>query len=186
MHSLNIIGIAGKKHSGKDTIHKIIHNACRHEYVVLHKPFAEPLRREVAEAAGISLDYLEENKEHFRLILQGWGTNFRRKLCGDDYWIVKWRATINYLKEHLQSSTIVVVPDVRFLNEAAAIKELGGKLWNVAMVNGPRHIEDAHPSETQLDYYQEFDWLVKNEFGNVNDLKNKVIKQLHTYDIHTN
>jgi hypothetical protein len=176
--NLHIIGIAGKKHSGKDTIHKIIHNACRHSFVVEHKPFAEPLKREVAEAAGISLEYLEENKENFRLILQGWGTDFRRRLVAEDYWIVKWKAAIHYLKEHSMHPIIIVVPDVRFLNEANAIKEEGGKLWSCAMVNGPTRTDDTHDSETQLDYYQDFDWLVKNEFGKPQELITKVKEQL--------
>ena len=186
MSQLHIIGIAGKKHSGKDTIHKIIHNACRHEYVVLLNPFAEPLKHEVCEAAGISREYLEDNKEAFRLILQGWGTDFRRNLCSNDYWIVKWKAAIHYLQANLKAPTIVVVPDVRFLNEAECIKSEGGKLWCVSMMNAPSNLAiDMHESETQLDYYQEFDWLVGNEYGKVDDLKNKVIKQLKTYDIHT-
>ena len=52
---------------------------------------------------------------------QYWGTEFRRKLFGDDYWVDR-------LTEKIAASdaNVILIPDTRFKNEYKMIKELDG------------------------------------------------------------
>lgn len=73
------------------------------------------------------------------------------------------------------------ITDVRFPNEAKAIKDRGGLLIRVNRLNStPQdgHIfvpnkDRTHPSETSLDNYEEFDYVIKNE-GTIEELIEKV------------
>lgn len=86
-------------------------------------------------------------KEQFRLILQWWGTEFRRQMFTDSYWRDKLATKIRTLK----ADQIAVVTDVRFPDEADQIKEMGGIL---VRVNRPgMDVKSGHPSETALDNY---------------------------------
>lgn len=61
-----------------------------------------------------------------------------------------------------------IVPDVRFPNEAKAIKEHGGILLRVNRDTG---YNDTHASEIALDNYSEFDYVIDNC-----DLEGTIIK----------
>ena len=81
------------------------------------------------------------------LLLQWWGTDFRRALFGDEYWLARWG-------EKAFRHARVVVPDCRFLNEVDIIRDNGGEYWRVwsdtkhATDNDNR--SDEHPSEVEL------------------------------------
>lgn len=149
-----LIGIAGKKGSGKDEVFRCI----KHRFPDSHREaFADALKDEVCFAMHVTREYLELHKSNFRLILQGWGTDYRRKLHGNDYWIRAWkRRVVN------SSAEVVVVPDVRFLNEARLIHDSGGYLFKVIRP-GYSEGDDTHPSETDLDLYDKFDGTILND-----------------------
>lgn len=142
-----LIGLGGKKQSGKDETAGAIRSAFHLEPV--HRvAFADELKAEVAEACGVTVRFINEHKNNFRLILQGWGTDFRRDLCEKTYWINKTRERLELLPE----DAIVVVTDVRFPNEAQLIKDLGGSLWKVERpALAAAQAGDPHASETALD-----------------------------------
>ena len=146
---MNLIGISGKKLSGKDTVAGMIAN-----YLIPLKTvrigFADTLKDELCAMLNITSTYLDEHKDNFRLIMQGYGTDFRRKLTSDDYWILKLEKKITELPSNIHT---VVIPDVRFLNEAEYIKKLGGKLIRVERGNKDKPwlpIKDSHVSEQEL------------------------------------
>ena len=91
-------------------------------------------------------------------LLQWYGTEFRRNLFGQDYWLKQLDAWI----EEKQPEKLVV-PDVRFPNEVEFIKERGGQVWKVG---GQAQTEtgrpDDHPSETALDDYEGWDDIIAN------------------------
>lgn len=152
MNAPKIIGIAGRKRHGKDTLADVLMEEFRAKQFACAKiGFAYALKEEVAEAVGCSVDYIEQHKDNFRLILQGWGTDFRRNLHGELYWIEQFHRQVAY-KSFLP---YIIVPDVRFRNEAACIKELGGTLIRVVRTNIPDD-HDKHISENDLDGF-EFD-----------------------------
>ena len=140
-----ILGICGYKKSGKDEVCNVL---IRHllPKSVLRVGFADALKEEVAKACGVTVQFIEDNKENFRLILQGYGTDFRRNLHGEDYWTLKLLHKLNKLPE---STHLVIVPDVRFHNEASVIIAAGGVIWRVVRPTGDGHL-DTHVSETNI------------------------------------
>lgn len=63
-----------------------------------------------------------------------------------------------------------IITDVRYPNEAEAIKSLGGILIRVDRETG---YKDNHISETALDDYDGWDYIIDNN-GTLEDLRNKV------------
>jgi hypothetical protein len=143
---MQIIGLIGKKQSGKDEF-------CKHLAkltTVRRLAFGDALKREVASGCRVSVDYINEHKPAFRLILQGWGTDFRRGLFGEDYWVKQLPPFNPY--------ALNVVTDVRFENEVQLIKRSGGLLLRIER----RGLStDLHPSETSVDDV-EVDYIVEN------------------------
>lgn len=163
-----IIGIAGKKKAGKDTVLGCIQHWLPNR-TIIRLAFADALKAEVAKGCGVSTVYLNNNKEHFRLILQGWGTDFRRKLMGDDYWINKWQSAANYILANSPDS-LIIAPDVRFKNEANVILENGGFVIRVNRANVD--LRDEHESENDLNAMK-FPDTVTND-GDIVQLADKV------------
>lgn len=165
---MKIIGITGYKQSGKDTVAELLAKQYLPKRTV-RLGFADALKQEVCSAFRISREYLEQNKKNFRLILQGVGTDYRRVLCGEDYWVLKWMQAANAL---VPIPDILICSDVRFHNEANTIKQLGGVLIRV---NRPGVFTDGHASETEQTSILT-DFTVHND-GTVADLQQK-LKQI--------
>lgn len=97
-------------------------------------------------------------------LLQWWGTEYRRKYFGEDYWVKK-------LAESIPANLdIAMVTDVRFLNEAQYITARAGYTVKIERLNAdgtPYVAPDRpfdHPSETALDGYN-FDFRLTNTHG---------------------
>jgi hypothetical protein len=100
-----------------------------------------------------------------RELLQNYGTDLRRSE-DPDYWVNAWHAKVNALGGK------IVVDDIRFLNEAEAIKDFGGKIIRVTRDTG---IEpDKHISEVEMSQIQ-VDAEIENN-GTVEELYNKLEK----------
>lgn len=152
-----IIGISGKKRHGKDHACAVLKTKGWEDSVDVRRlAFADALKQELASACGVSVEFIELNKPSFRLGLQWWGTEFRRGHCGDDYWLRR-------MDEALLTTTsaVVVVPDVRFVNEADWVKSRGGVVVRINRTADVPGTKDAHLSETALDDY-EFDYVLEN------------------------
>jgi len=160
---IEVIGISGYARSGKDTIaEKLV------ERGYVRGSFADAIRDALyrlnpsidatgvcdKDEDGVRL-YLEpvslqalvdrcgwENTKaepDVRRLLQVFGTEVGREMFGDNIWI-------DYLFDSLPDGAKVVIPDVRYPNEADAITALGGVVWRVVRdgvgpVNG--HISDS-------------------------------------------
>ena len=164
-----IIGISGKKRSGKDTLYSFI-SAFLKNYKIGKIAFADALKEEVALATGVKTSFIEEEKETFRTILQWWGTDFRRKFNGDDYWIKKLLDKISR-----SDLDVVIITDVRFKNEADILKECGAFLVRInrTFTHNQTTI-DLHPSEIDLDNYK-FNLVIDNS-GTLLDLKSSALE----------
>lgn len=75
-----------------------------------------------------------------------------------------------------QAPDLALITDLRFPNEADAIREAGGKLIRVTRLNADGSLwvapdrDPSHPSETALDHYT-FDAHIAIESGNITALR---------------
>jgi hypothetical protein len=142
-----IIGIAGFQGSGKDTIADYLQNI----YGFKRDSFAGTLKDAVAAVFGWDRELLEGRTRESRawreqvdpwwaarlgmpgltprLVLQRWGTEVARKSWHDDTWIASLENKLN--KAHND----IVITDVRFPNEIAAVRNAGGIV--IRVVRGP-------------------------------------------------
>lgn len=160
---LHIIGIAGPAQSGKSTLSNEFRRLIEFRGGEFHeKPFAGPLK---AMLAVIGVSTLEKDKNAVdarfgvspRILMQTLGTEWGRKI-NPDAWLNVWRS-------QLPASGLVVVPDVRFENEAAAIRGLGGILIHVTRpVTADMLAVPAHASEAGIKR-QKGDTVLHNDRG---------------------
>ncbi len=94
-------------------------------------------------------------------LLQWWGTEYRRAQ-DSQYWVNKWKQSLNPLAD------IVIATDMRFRNEAAVVKEVGGYTVNVVRLNqdGMVYVDPSrsamHPSEIDMDGYN-YDYAIHSK-----------------------
>ena len=174
-----IYGISGKKGSGKDLVGKIIQGNTQPPYRVMK--FADKIKDIVCLLTGCSRDDLEnrefKNKELGgewnnmtpREFLQLLGTEACRNVIHPDIWVNALFA--NYDTSSNYDSNWIIT-DVRFENECQAIKDRGGI---IIRINRDSDVVDDHTSETALDNYDGFDFVVDNN-GSIDDLTNNLIK----------
>jgi hypothetical protein len=109
------------------------------------------------------------HKLSWRVLLQWWGTEFRRRLCGNDY----WRQQLIQFNHSLPDKTIHGAFDIRFPDEFDMARN---DLTNGFLIRVERPSVqmdgDQHPSETGLDHKKPHDWnaLITNE-GSLEDLE---------------
>lgn len=171
-----IIGVSGWARTGKDTVaDHLVEN-----YGFVKMSFAEPMRdalvrlnpmirvgghpTELASAVRLmGWEALKGESPDIRGLMQRLGTEVGREMFGDDFWV---KAAINRIPDGAK----VVFADVRFPNEANAIRALGGGIWRVERGGvGPAN---DHTSENSMNDYL-FDTEVKN-FGTLEELHKTV------------
>lgn len=162
--------------SGKSTIAMHLH--AQHGYRLL--PFAQPLRAMLEQMLrslgltdpqiGYCLSHDKSAPVPFlgtvtgRHLLQTLGTEWGRRQVHPDLWVKCWAA-------QAVNRPLVVADDVRFPNEAKAVKDLGGQVWKVWRPSA--ELDCAHASEGALDSWDRFDRLIVND-GNLAQLKRDV------------
>jgi hypothetical protein len=190
-----IIGISGKIGSGKDTLSIVINYLADksapdsfnrweqplEEYTYKNKKYAENLKCMVCFLIGCNRIDLEDREfkekelgEEWdgltpRKILQLLGTEAGREIIHPNIWV-------NSLFADYTTDSNWVITDVRFPNEAQAIKDRGGIVIRIERPGGESHCGGAHASETALDDY-DFDIVINND-GTIDELIDKV-KQLN-------
>lgn len=153
-----LIGLAGKKRVGKDTAARVF--AGRGWHV---DSFAAPLRALVEQIAGPITD---DNKERGitwlggksrREMMQTLGTEWGRQMVHPEIWV-------RSLLRRVQGRR-AVIPDVRFENEASAIREAGGIIIHITRPTAPA--DDPHVSEAGI-AVQRTDFVIHND-GSLQD-----------------
>jgi hypothetical protein len=82
-----------------------------------------------------------------RQIMQWWGTEYRRDACGDHYWTRTLKARVHSQQQsQIWRQPRHVISDVRFENEAQAIRDMGGVIWQVKRPG--LALDLTHSSET--------------------------------------
>lgn len=163
-----LVGVCGKKGSGKDTVSDYIIK----KYNFNKYSLADPLKRGCMELFGFTHEQLytdkkEETDEFWskkpREILQFLGTDVIRKYYGDNFWI-------KVLDKKINKSENNIVADIRFLNEYHYIKSNNGIM--IKVIRPDIKSEDSHISENELNDVTA-DILIIND-GSIEDLYEKI------------
>lgn len=167
-----IIALAGPAQSGKSTIASYLKT---HNFI--EDSFAAPIRHCVANILGITLEQLEICKEQHlppfdftpRRMMQTLGTEWGRQMMQDNLWVVSLQERI----EQRDPNQSLVISDLRFENEAIALRDLGAEIWHIER---PRtgiasiHISEAGIMHQLHDYVLTNDGTLLNLFVQINDL----------------
>lgn len=192
-----LIGISGKMGSGKDTVGDIIriltsgvvvsNDTVQHTIKVSNnitgwgspwtiKKMAGKLKFIASVLSGVPVFKFEDQEFKkqkmdpewgdltYREFLQKIGTDALRDKVHEEIW-----ANSLFVDQNDDSQWIVT--DVRFPNEAVAIKKRDGILIRV---NTTREcVVSDHPSETSLDNYEDFDYVINNS-GTIAELTSEI------------
>lgn len=169
-----LIGISGKKQSGKSTVVDYLQSLFKKNAIVIN--FADELKRIVSlifDDAPYPKYEVEKQKARVlacgktvREVLQIFGTEGARSI-DENCWI---RAYLKQIRKEYHS--VILTSDVRFPNEADTIKSNGGILIRLSRNPFP----DNHLSETALDGYTEWDCVIPPE-ATINETT-KIVNQL--------
>lgn len=175
-----LIGLCGKARAGKDTVAKYL--AETHEYHMVW--FAAPIKNMLRVMSTlITWDHLYGDKKEeiipqlgvsARWMMQTLGTEWGRKCVDENLWI---NIAKHDVKRSLNFCFDVVVSDVRFDNEADAIKELGGEIWLVnrdtTCYDVQHHISEAGVSEHLIDKVIDNSGTIQQLYKNIELAINK-------------
>lgn len=165
MSNLELIGLAGKARTGKDTAAAILA-----ERGFLRYAFADPIRRGAEVMLGLTYDQVYGNGKEQpidwlagitpRRIKQTLGTEWGRGHVHRDVWLrlaqQEWRA----VRAAFPDAAGLVISDVRFENEAAWIREAGGQVWHVLRDAAPA--VEGHTSEDGVEPRGQDEVIVNN------------------------
>jgi len=159
-----IIGLGFQARSGKDTVADFLVE--NHSFTKI--AFADALKEGAAVIFGLDHDQLYGDKKDVvdefwedtpRNILQKMGTECMRRGYRDDLWV---KCVERAIRLHELNW---VITDVRFPNEAEAIKKWGGFLARVDRPEAGLKSEAAklHASETAMINYEGWDYVLTND-----------------------
>lgn len=134
-----IIGLHGRARSGKDTACKAIQRA-HPERDVIRKAFADLVKASLAQSLTIPYTAMNQFKLQGEITMnmedREWKISGReaivlhgmshREIFGEDFWVDQ---LLPYDYDHEKRT--VIVTDVRMINEAKRIKQLGGEIWRI-------------------------------------------------------
>jgi len=156
-----LIGISGSAGAGKDTLAEYLWRT--HTFTRI--AFADPMKRATQAIFGLS-DEQTWSRDLKEISIPYWGLSPRRMFqmvgtdamqgtFGRDVWLKRWKLSYEMVKD----SENVVVPDVRFPQEAELIRELGGyiiqlnrKCENGLDAEAKAHVSEAGISVKYLDF----------------------------------
>lgn len=179
-----IIAFSGKKGSGKDTAATILETRLKeYGFLIRRDQFAARLKKACSIIFNTPIEYFEDEnlkkQTHsetgltYRQILQKVGTDLFRKQIDSEIWA---RAPFTNLV--LKEKEILILTDLRFRNEAEQVKRHNGK---IIRINRPGLISDSHISETEMDDYGSFDYVIHND-GTLDQLK-EAIQNLNLFKL---
>jgi len=208
MNTINndLIGMCSRKRCGKDTAG----NYLIEKYGYIQYAFAAPLKKACQEIFMFTDEQTEgHDKEKYddrwnisaRKVFQIFGTEMFRQKLGDffpemehikeNFWI--YRFEMWYAEQKRKNPNVkVVVTDIRFPNEAAIVKKLGGRVIKVNRNTGM--LVDGHSSEKNIDlikgdviienngtleeYYQKVEKALGNDINKTDCLKSQICNEV--------
>ena len=179
-----LIGLTGKAGVGKSTVTNLLLDF--HGYFDL--AFADSLKKAAREIFGLPLSYfrdqdLKEVVDPFwnmspRKMLQLLGTDACRNNIDQDIWVKSLLRAFYKLTDDFSEPINVVVSDIRFENEATAIRNAGGIVVHVvaSRASGLSDELQNHASESGVKFITG-DWILNNR-GTQEELPAELAKLL--------
>jgi predicted 2-oxoglutarate/Fe(II)-dependent dioxygenase YbiX len=165
-----IIGFTGRKGHGKDTAAKAFPGATT-------VAFAEPLKRAAMAMWDLTEDQVFDDRQKEvvderygktpRQMLQWLGSDVIRDQFDKNHWLSLARHKITSAKG------VVCVTDVRYDNEAALVRELGGKVIRIVRTDVDGAAADTHVSEAGVSDHL-VDTVIENVMGRMDKLHEDV------------
>ena len=170
-----LIGITGLARSGKDTAADFY---CKNLCLVKYS-FAQPLKEAIKVMFSLNEDHVNGDLKEVvlddlgvspRYLMQTLGTEWGRNTVNNDVWLLAAKRNLDELSA--LDNLGVVIPDVRFENEADFIRENGGVLLHISRENKEQVL--SHASENGVSFKQG-DQRVENN-SNLYDLRCELTK----------
>lgn len=171
-----LIGLAGAAGSGKGSVAGFLVAKGFGELA-----FADPLYAAVSAITGISEAKLKDREikerpidwigRSPREILQLLGTEFGRQLLGPNIWVDRAMRAVD---RYASAGVSAVLTDVRFDNEAAAIRDRGGHVWKVVRDTPSCLVGEAARHASEGGIADELVDLVIVNNGTLGDLRDTV------------
>ena len=176
-NDVKLIGICGAARSGKDTVANLIskvivdtRNETLQDHVIAIESFAAPIKSMVAMLLDFFgygsimnptqlAPYLDGDKKEevldkigvsTRYLMQTLGTEWGRKHVNDDLWLNSMEERIHHYGEavkHGHKGAFIIIPDVRFDNEAEMIKRNGGTILQISTTRELPEVSSDHDTE---------------------------------------
>lgn len=164
--------LAGKARHGKNASAAFVHEYCEQNNLkhidLAYSNYIKDYAKKISNWDGS-----DETKP--RELLQQLGTNIIRQNLGDNFFINRM---IDDLRVYAYFFDVITIDDARFPKEIDLIKAQFKKVYGVHVLrphfdNGLTKEQQAHPTETALDHYTNYDYEIIND-GSLADLKLKV------------
>lgn len=173
-----LLGLTGPVRSGKTTAAQFFTDRGYREY-----RFADPIVKALSLVLGIDMqrfepgikdDLLEGFDRTPRFMVQTLGANWGRELVGEDIWIKLAEKMLLKLRGEVDGGSYppalkLVIPDVRFNNEAQWLRRMGGKLIHIQRADNTL-IGDYVANEPGVYYDAKKDSVVENN-GDISELE---------------
>lgn len=154
-----VIGITGYARHGKDTIASVLvkdlgynrlglADLVRQALLTLDPIIGRPLLPYVRLSEIVGQEGWNGAKQmpEVRRLMQVMGTQVGRELLGEYTWI----HALELQRGFHHPERRIVIPDVRFENEAEWIRGLGGEIWKVTRPDFDNGVGISHPSEAEV------------------------------------
>jgi len=168
-----LIGLCGPAGAGKNTVAELLADGLFRQVA-----FADPLYQCISTITGLPVSQLQDRavKEAVipwlgkspRQMLQSLGTEWGRDLIHQEIWI---RITLERMQDDLAAGRGVVITDVRFDNEAAAIVAAGGEVWKVTRPGWRCLSDDAATHSSEDGVSDHLITRIIDNSGSLDDLK---------------
>lgn len=112
MPTTNLVLLCGSTRCGKSTVANLLRKHWAAQGAASYEaPLALLVKQELSQLLGVPVLDQEARRASWRRLWQFWGTEARRMVSGEYYWLHKWEQDAKRLVGH------IIVPDVRFVNE---------------------------------------------------------------------
>jgi hypothetical protein len=166
---IKIVGFSGKIGAGKSWLTRQL---CS-KYGYAPVSFASSLKEDLLNMGFSYGDLYVEKPEPIRKLMQVYGQ--ARRYQDPNYWLHRGMGQAQALQAMIPG-VVVVFDDVRFINEADAIRDAGGVIIRVVRLDNPNP-PSKDVSEIEMDTYP-YDGLISAGSGQLEHLLLKAEEQL--------